>query len=133
MDCFVTGGLGPNTLAFRVPPSFSKPIIQTYFEQLYGVEVINVNTLNNDPRIKEFDGGVKSRRKAWKKAFITFAKPFEMNWKAVNDAPFLLYANNQVHMKRRGHKPKGGKLNTMQERQDTTDIKSKEAAPQTKK
>ena len=94
--------LGPNTLAFRVPPNFSKPIIQSYFEQLYGVEIVNINTNNKDP-IDKMVGTMKRRKRSFKKAYITFAKPFEMDWKPLYDAPHLLYHTHTKYLTKRGH------------------------------
>lgn len=97
-------GLGPNTIAFRVPHNFSKPIIQSYFEQLYGAEIVNINTLNRDPKTFIINGRYKRRKYGFKKAFITFAKPFEMDWTEFHKTPHLIYTLHNKHLKARGHK-----------------------------
>ena len=115
------GGLGPNTHAFRVPPNFSKPIIQSYFEQLYGVEIININTSNKDPVDKKV-GTLNRRKRGYKKAWITFAKPFEMNWNPLYEQPHLLYHNHTKYLIKRGHAKRGGTNNPIQNK--PTDVKS---------
>ena len=55
-----------------MPHYFSKPIIQSYFEQLYGAENININTLNKDPKTFVINSRYKRRKYGFKKAFITF-------------------------------------------------------------
>mmetsp|Transcript_55759 Transcript_55759/g.88796 ORF Transcript_55759/g.88796 Transcript_55759/m.88796 type:complete len:136 (-) Transcript_55759:61-468(-) len=97
-------GLGPNTIAFRVPYNFSKPIIQSYFEQLYGAEIVNVNTLNKDPKTCLIKGKYKRRKYGFKKAFITFAKPFEMDWSQYQKTPHMMYTLHTKYMKARGKK-----------------------------
>ena len=46
----------------------------------------------------------KRRKYGSKKAFITFAKPFEMNWDEFHKAPHLIFTLHNKHLKARGHK-----------------------------
>mmetsp|Transcript_58300 Transcript_58300/g.96634 ORF Transcript_58300/g.96634 Transcript_58300/m.96634 type:complete len:135 (+) Transcript_58300:109-513(+) len=96
-------GLGPNTHAFRVPHNFGKPHIQSYFEQLYGAEIVNINTMNIDPR-KWMMNGKRRRFYGYKKAYITFAKPFTMDWTQYEKQPHCLYTLHNKHLKARGKK-----------------------------
>ncbi|ETO05868.1 hypothetical protein RFI_31528 [Reticulomyxa filosa] len=64
----------------------------TYFEQLYGMEVVNVNTVNIDPSVVKSDNPhIKGKKKGWKKAYVTFTQKYEMDWSAYEGAPALLF------------------------------------------
>ena len=68
-----TQGSEHNQVTFRVDRRASKPKIKAAIEELFGVKVTRVNTLNMRGKIKRFRGRV-GRRAAYKKAIITLAE-----------------------------------------------------------
>mmetsp|Transcript_102935 Transcript_102935/g.125825 ORF Transcript_102935/g.125825 Transcript_102935/m.125825 type:complete len:142 (-) Transcript_102935:239-664(-) len=95
--------LGPNTYSFWVPLNFGKPTIQTYFEQLYGVEIININTVVHDrKRIRLPGNNIFKIKRGQKKAFITFSEPFEPKWDTYDKAPSILWHLQQQFLRKRG-------------------------------
>lgn len=68
-----TQGSEHNQVTFRVDRRASKPKIKTAIEELFGVKVTGVNTLNMRGKVKRFRGRV-GRRAAYKKAIITLAE-----------------------------------------------------------
>ena len=65
-----------NRYTFRVSPEANKYQIKSLVEKLYGVKVVNVNTLvvrgKNKSRWTK-SGLLRGKTAAWKKAFITLA------------------------------------------------------------
>lgn len=57
-------------VVFKVKPASSKLQIKKAVEQLFGVEVSAVNTLNVKGKSKRF-GRFVGQRSAWKKAYVT--------------------------------------------------------------
>lgn len=59
-----------NTYAFFVAPSANKTEIKIAIEQIFGVKVASVNTLNREGKRKRTRTGF-GRRKATKRAYVT--------------------------------------------------------------
>jgi len=57
---------------FRVPPHMTKVEISTYLEELYGLKIKKVNTVNYDGQVKARNGH-KFKRRAYKTAHVIFA------------------------------------------------------------
>lgn len=55
---------------FDVPVDAAKPAIKNSVEQLFGVEVTKVNTINSEGKVKRFKGRI-GKRNATKKAIVT--------------------------------------------------------------
>lgn len=70
--------LQPNQVAFRVPQSCNKFDIHSYLTNIYGVNVLDVRTMNYATRYKQdgFRKWIKSS-KAYKKAIVTIDEPFQ--------------------------------------------------------
>ena len=68
-----TLGSEHNQVTFKVPLDASKPEIKAAVEELFKVKVKAVNTLRQQGKVKRFRG-VKGRRAASKKAFVTLAE-----------------------------------------------------------
>jgi large subunit ribosomal protein L23 len=64
----------PNKVGFRVSPNANKLEIKAAIEELYGVTVVNVNTMNYDGKRKSRytkSGVIKGKEAAFKKAIVT--------------------------------------------------------------
>jgi large subunit ribosomal protein L23 len=64
----------PNRVGFRVSPDANKQEIKTAIEELYGVTVIKINTMNYDGKRKSRytkSGTVTGKESAFKKAIVT--------------------------------------------------------------
>jgi large subunit ribosomal protein L23 len=64
----------PNRVGFRVSPDANKLEIKTAIEELYGVTVVKINTMNYDGKRKSRytkSGTVTGRESAFKKAIVT--------------------------------------------------------------
>ena len=64
----------PNRYAFRVSPSANKLQIKEAIQQMYGVQVLDVNTMNYDGKRKSRytkAGLLKGKAAAFKKAVVT--------------------------------------------------------------
>lgn len=68
-----------NQAVFRVLPDASKPEIKVAVEQLFGVKVDAVRTLNVKGKTKRF-GRFQGRRADWKKAYVTLAEGQEIDF-----------------------------------------------------
>lgn len=68
-----TLGSEHNQVTFRVDRRATKPKIKAAIEELFGVKVTGVNTLNMRGKVKRFRGRI-GRRAAYKKAIITLAE-----------------------------------------------------------
>ncbi|AKE40547.1 50S ribosomal protein L23 [Corynebacterium kutscheri] len=64
------GLMEENTYVFFVDPSANKTEIKIAVEQIFGVQVASVNTLNRDGKRKRSRTGF-GRRKATKRAYVT--------------------------------------------------------------
>lgn len=62
-------------LTFRVAPKASKDDIRDAIEEIFGVKVAKIRTMNRKGKMKR-QGRFEGRRAAWKKAYITL-KPGE--------------------------------------------------------
>jgi len=68
-----------NQAVFRVLRDASKPEIKLAVEQLFGVKVAAVHTLNVAGKTKRF-GRFTGRRQDWKKAYVTLAEGQEIDF-----------------------------------------------------
>lgn len=59
-----------NQYAFRVVPSASKGQIRDAIEKMFNVQVVSVNTMNYQGKLRR-RGRVLGRRPDWKKAVVT--------------------------------------------------------------
>ena len=67
----------PNRYGFRVSPDANKIQIKAAVEELYGVTVVSVNTMNYDGKLKSRytkSGAISGRMPAFKKAIVTLKK-----------------------------------------------------------
>lgn len=67
-------GKYPNRVGFRVTPNANKLEIKTAIEDLYGVSVVKVNTMNYDGKRKSRNtksGVISGKESAYKKAIVT--------------------------------------------------------------
>jgi len=65
---------GGNKYAFRVDPKANKKQIREAIEEMFDVEVIQVNTMNySGKRVFRFRG-VTGKKPDWKKAVVTLAE-----------------------------------------------------------
>lgn len=62
--------VGRNAYHFRVPTDANKVEIRQAVEQLFGVKVVSVNTINSPTKSRR-RGWIAGRTKAWKKAMVT--------------------------------------------------------------
>ena len=58
---------------FEVPKTVNKLEIKYAVEEVFGVKVAKVNTMNYDGKLKRM-GRYEGRRASWKKAIVTLAK-----------------------------------------------------------
>jgi large subunit ribosomal protein L23 len=64
----------PNRVGFRVSPDANKLEIKAAIEELYGVKVVKINTMNYDGKRKSRytkSGTINGRESAFKKAIVT--------------------------------------------------------------
>lgn len=73
-----------NKIVFRVRKDANKVQIRQAIEQLFGVRVVNVNTLRMPSKPKRV-GRVVGRRSGWKKAIVTLSADDSIEFYA-NDA-----------------------------------------------
>ena len=55
---------------FEVAPTAGKIEIKNAVEEIFGVKVAKVNTVNYDGKAKRLGGGRPGHRKSWKKAYV---------------------------------------------------------------
>ena len=55
---------------FEVAPSAGKIEIKNAVEEIFGVKVAKVNTVNYDGKAKRLGAGRPGHRKSWKKAYV---------------------------------------------------------------
>ena len=71
-------GDSSNQYAFKVAKDATKAEVKEAVEQLFGVEVLNVTTLNVRGKVKRNRYGTV-RRKNWKKAYVRLAEGQELD------------------------------------------------------
>ena len=59
---------------FEVAPDAGKIEIKNAVEEIFGVKVAKVNTVNYDGKAKRLGAGRPGHRKSWKKAYVQLAK-----------------------------------------------------------
>jgi large subunit ribosomal protein L23 len=59
--------------AFKVAPEATKTDIKNAVEEIFGVKVESVNTVNYDGKVKR-QGKHEGRQSAWKKAYVQLTK-----------------------------------------------------------
>ena len=59
---------------FMVDVNANKTEIKAAIEQVFGVKVAKVNTINYDGKTKRMGAGRPGTRKSWKKAYVQLAK-----------------------------------------------------------
>ena len=59
---------------FQVAIDANKVEIKNAVEQIFGVKVAKVNTINYDGKTKRMGAGRPGTRKSWKKAYVQLAK-----------------------------------------------------------
>ena len=55
---------------FEVAPTAGKIDIKNAIEEIFGVKVAKVNTINYDGKMKRMGAARPGRRKSWKKAYV---------------------------------------------------------------
>ena len=73
-----------NQYAFKVAKDATKREIKMAVEQLFGVAVQNVTTLNVKGKVKRNIRGVTSRMKSWKKAYVRVAEGEVLDYTSVS-------------------------------------------------
>ena len=71
-----------NAYTFKVTPDATKPEIRAAVEQLFGVRVDDVRTLNVRGRTRRTQRGL-SRQKSWKKAYVRLSEGHEIDFAPV--------------------------------------------------
>ena len=59
---------------FKVAKDANKSEIKKAVEEIFGVKVAKVNTINYDGKAKRLGAGRLGRRKSWKKAYVQLAE-----------------------------------------------------------
>jgi large subunit ribosomal protein L23 len=65
---------GEKKYVFEVAPSAGKVEIKKAIEEIFGVKVAKVNTINYDGKAKRLGAGRPGHRKSWKKAYVQLAE-----------------------------------------------------------
>ena len=63
-------GAADKKYVFEVAPEAGKIEIKNAVEDIFGVKVAKVNTINYDGKAKRLGAGRPGRRKSWKKAYV---------------------------------------------------------------
>ena len=63
-------GLAEKKYTFRVADGANKIAIAKAVEEIFGVKVAKVNTINYDGKAKRLGAARPGRRKSWKKAYV---------------------------------------------------------------
>lgn len=66
----------PDTVVFKVPINYNKFQIKSYLEQIYKVEVLQVNTLIMRGKTGRDWKGLPSKKPDYKKAYVKLTQPF---------------------------------------------------------
>ena len=61
---------GEKKYVFEVAPTAGKIEIKNAVEEIFGVKVAKVNTINYDGKAKRLGAGRPGKRKSWKKAYV---------------------------------------------------------------
>ena len=69
-----TDGLADKKYVFEVAPNAGKIEIRKAVEEIFGVKVASVNTLNMHGKNKRMGAGRPGRTKDWKKAYVTLTE-----------------------------------------------------------
>ena len=77
-------GDASNQYAFKVAKDATKREIKAAVEQLFGVAVRNVTTLNVKGKVKRNIRGVTSHMKSWKKAYVRIAEGEVLDYTSVS-------------------------------------------------
>ena len=67
-------GIADKKYTFKVATDATKIDIANAVEELFGVKVAKVNTINYDGKTKRMGAGRPGTRKSWKKAYVQLAK-----------------------------------------------------------
>ena len=67
-------GMELNKYTFEVAKDANKYQIKDAVEEIFGVKVAKVNTINYDGKTKRMGAGRPGTRKSWKKAYVQLAK-----------------------------------------------------------
>ena len=67
-------GMEQNKYTFEVAKDANKYQIKDAVEEIFGVKVAKVNTINYDGKTKRMGAGRPGTRKSWKKAYVQLAK-----------------------------------------------------------
>ena len=62
---------------FEVAPTAGKIEIKNAVEEIFGVKVAKVNTVNYDGKAKRLGAGRPGHRKSWKKAYVQLTSDFK--------------------------------------------------------
>ena len=65
---------GDKKYVFEVAPDAGKVEIKKAVEEIFGVKVAKVNTINYDGKAKRLGAGRPGHRKSWKKAYVQLAE-----------------------------------------------------------
>ena len=65
---------GDKKYVFEVAPTAGKVEIKKAVEEIFGVKVAKVNTINYDGKAKRLGAGRPGQRKNWKKAYVQLAE-----------------------------------------------------------
>ena len=65
---------GDKKYVFEVAPTAGKVEIKKAVEEIFGVKVAKVNTINYDGKAKRLGAGRPGHRKNWKKAYVQLAE-----------------------------------------------------------
>ena len=67
-------GIADKKYTFKVATDATKIDIANAVEELFGVKVAKVNTINYDGKTKRMGAGRPGTRKSWKKAYVQLTK-----------------------------------------------------------
>ena len=67
-------GIADKKYTFKVATAATKIDIANAVEELFGVKVAKVNTINYDGKTKRMGAGRPGTRKSWKKAYVQLTK-----------------------------------------------------------
>ena len=67
-------GMELNKYTFEVAKDANKYQIKDAVEEIFGVKVAKVNTINYDGKAKRLGAGRPGKRKSWKKAYVQLTK-----------------------------------------------------------
>ena len=67
-------GIALKKYTFKVATNATKVDVARAAEELFGVKVAKVNTINYDGKTKRMGAGRPGTRKSWKKAYVQLAK-----------------------------------------------------------